>query len=227
MKLEITVPESWEDVKVYQYKAFLKAIKPYEEVEDYEKVKVEKAMSHFCNLSSDEIAKLPLETYNGINAYIQELFLDGQNLPLAKKFTIGSTKYGFIPSLDKMTYGEYLDLSTYAKDTWDNISTIMSVLYRPIVKESGETYEIQSYNGTEEDTEALFSKALTMDIVWGAIGFFTHLQQDLVKGMLGYSVKKVKEMKKNTHLQEALEKSGVDISQLEYLQEMISRSSKL
>ena len=59
MKLEITVPESWEDIKVYQYKAFLKAIKPYEEVEDYEKVKVEKAMSHFCNLSSDEIAKLP------------------------------------------------------------------------------------------------------------------------------------------------------------------------
>jgi hypothetical protein len=226
MKQEITVPESWQDIRVYQYKAFLKSIKPYEKVEDYEKIKLEKAMSHFCNISSEEISKLPLETYNGVSAYIENLFIEGQNLSLVKKFVLGETKYGFIPSLDEMSYGEYLDLSTYAKDTWDNISTILSVLYRPILKESGETYKLQPYNGTEENTEILFNKALTMDIVWGAIGFFTHLQQDLVNAMLGYSVKRVREMEIDSQVVETLVKNGVDISQLESLHKMISQNLK-
>ena len=123
MKLEITVPESWEEIKLPQYVHYMKAIKPYEGVEDYEKIKIEKAMSHFCNISSETISKLPLENYNGISAYINNLFQQGEQLPLVKNFIIGDTKYGFMPSMDSMTYGEYLDLNTYSKDMWNNIAT--------------------------------------------------------------------------------------------------------
>ena len=226
MKLEITVPESWEEIKLSQYMHYMKALKPYEEVDDFEKIKIEKAMSHFCDIDSETISKLPMETYNGISAYMQELFQQGQEIPLVKNFVIGDTKYGFMPSMDSMTYGEYLDLSTYSKDMWTNIATLMAILYRPITREDKEGYEIQTYNGTDQNVVDLFSHALTMDIVWGAIGFFTLLQKDLLKGMLTYSMKKLEKMKGNSQLLEVLTKNGVDISVLQSSQETISQSLK-
>ena len=227
MKLEITVPESWEEIRVSQYTQYLKALKPYEGVEEYAKIKIDKAMSHFCNISSETIAKLPMENYNGIAGYIHELFQQGQQLPLVKNFVIGDTKYGFMPSMDSMTYGEYLDLSTYSKDMWDNIATIMAILYRPIVKEDKEGYAIQEYSGTNENVVELFSHALTMDIVWGAIGFFTLLQKDLLRGMMAYSMKILEKTKTNSQVLETLTQNGVDISALQSSQEMISQSLKL
>jgi hypothetical protein len=66
-----------------------------------------------------------------------------------------------------------------------------------------------------------------MDIVWGAIGFFTLLQKDLLAGMMDYSMTKLKEMiQEDIQLQETLITNGADISQLQYLQEMISLNSK-
>jgi hypothetical protein len=227
MKLEIIVPESWEEIRLSQYIQYTKALKPYEGIENFEKIKIEKAMSHFCNINQETIAKLPMETYNGIGTHMFDLFEQGQEVPLVKNFTVGDTKYGFMPSMDAMTYGEYLDLSTYSKDLWANIALIMSILYRPITKEDKNGYEIQAYNGTDEKVVELFKHALTMDIVWGAIGFFTLLQKDLLAGMMGYSMTKLMGMiKEDLQLQETLITNGVDISQLESLHKMISQNLK-
>ena len=227
MKLEITVPESWDEIRLSQYTHYMKALKPYEGVKDYEKTKIEKAMSHFCNIDSETISRLPMENYNGIAASMYDLFKQGQELPLVKNFVIGETKYGFMPSMDAMTYGEYLDLSTYSKDMWDNIALIISILYRPIIKEDKKGYEIKAYNGTNENVVELFSHALTMDIVWGAIGFFTLLQKDLLIGIMTYSAKKLESLKTNSQVLETLIANGVDISVLQSSQEMISQSLTL
>ena len=227
MNIEITIPETWSEVKLKQYLDYIKGVKPYEGTEDYDLITLEKAINHFCNISASQLNALPVENYKGLIGYMTDLFKNGESSPLVKKFVVGSTKFGFIPSLDKMTYGEYLDLTTYFKDMWPNMVTIMSILYRPITEESGETYSIQPYNGTDEETEALFNHALTMDIVWGAIGFFMLLQKDLSTGMMDYSMKTLEEMiEKDFQLQETLVKNGVDMSALQSLQEMISQNSK-
>ena len=72
----------------------------------------------------------------------------------------------------------------------------------------------------------LFKNFITMDIVWGAIGFFTSLQEDLLNVIQTYSLKILeKELKKkNSPLMETLTTNGVDISQLQSLQEMISQN---
>ena len=225
MKLEITIPESWADVKLKNYQDYIKALKPYEGSEVYQQVLIEKAINHFCELSTEQLNRLPMENYQGLISYMNELHEQGPTLSLVKKFEIGDTKYGFIPSLDHMTYGEYLDLSTYFQDMWPNMPTIMSILYRPIVEELNETYSIQPYSGTSEDLEELFANKITMDIVWGAIGFFLYLQKDLFTGMVTYSIQSLKKMSKtDSQLMETLLKNGVDISQLESLPEMISQS---
>lgn len=223
MKLEITVPESWEDIKLGQFMDYMRTLKPYEGTPEYEVVKYEKAMNHFCNITTDLIHKLPMENYNGIMAEMIGLFDQGEQMPLVKHFVIGSTKFGFMPSLDEMTYGEYLDLTTYSKELWPNAPTIMSILYRPVTQELDGKYEIQPYSGTNEDMETLFKTALTMDIVWGAIGFFTLLSRDLLKGMMHYSMKKLEKMKANSQVLEVLTKNGVDISLLQSSQETISQ----
>jgi hypothetical protein len=102
----------------------------------------------------------------------------------------------------------------------------MSILYRPVTKELDGKYEIQPYSGTNEDMETLFKTALTMDIVWGAIGFFTILSKDLLKGMMAYSMKTLEKMKSNTLVQETLTANGVDMSVLQSSQEIISQGLK-
>jgi hypothetical protein len=74
--------------------------------------------------------------------------------------------------------------------------------------------------------ELLFKTALTMDIVWGAVGFFTLLSKDLLKGMMDYSIKTLEKMKSNTQVQETLTANGVDISVLQSSQETILQGLK-
>ena len=227
MKLEITIPESWADIKLSQYLAYAKALKPYEGSEDYAVVIYEKAINHFCGLSTEELKKLPVDSYKGLIGFIDDLFAQETNLPVAVNFEIGDTKYGFLPKLDDMTYGEYLDLSTYSKDLWQNLPTFISIIYRPVTKEDKKgRYEIQPYAGTNEDTVELFKHALTMDIAWGAINFFTRLQRDLLKGTVTFLIQNLKMIEKDSQLLETLTKNGGDISVLQSCREMISQSSK-
>ena len=226
MNIEITIPEGWEDIKLGEFMEYMRAVKAYEGTEELELVQYEKAMNHFCNITTETIRQLPMENYNGILAEMMKLFQEGDKTPLTKHFVIGSTKFGFIPSLDNMSYGEYLDLSTYSKDLWANAPTVMSILYRPVTKELDGKYEIQTYQGTNEDMETLFKHALTMDIVWGAIGFFTLLSRDLLTGMMGFSMKTLEGMKSNTLVQETLTANGVDMSALRSSQAMILQGLK-
>ena len=224
MELSITIPETWADIKLSKYLAYAKALKPYEGTPEYEQVMYEKAINHFCDLSTDMLRKLPTKDYDSIITSINTLLAQGDQMPVIKKFTVGDTEFGFIPHLDDMTYGEYLDLSTYSKELWQNLPTFLSIVYRPVTKRDKDTYEIESYNGTNDDLVTLFTHALTMDIVWGAIGFFTILQKDLLIGMGNYSIQTLEKMKTNSQVLETLTKSGVDISLLQSSQTMISQS---
>ena len=171
-RIEVNLPTSWQDITLKEYLAYQKALKPYEGVEEYNSIVLEKAINHFCNISSEDLYSIPVESYNGLYDTVKEVFKEGYDLPLVQRFTILSTEFGFIPNLNEMSYGEYLDLSTYFKDMWVNMPTIMSILYRPVKRKSMGTYEIEEYNG--KNNEALFLE-VPMDIHYGALFFFVRL----------------------------------------------------
>ena len=226
MKVTITYPESWADIKLSQYLRYYKVIKPYVDTEDYDKISLETAALHFCNVPAEHLYKLPEASLNKIKSTISNL-TSTNKLPLVRKFTVSETTYGFIPELDSMAYGEYLDLVAYFKDTWNNLPIIFSILYRPVVKQLGNTYSISPYNGTEDSRIELFNHILTMDIVFGAISFFLDLQIDLLNSTLVYSVETLKKNKDPQVLAvlEDLEKNGTDITQLQSLLTMTLPSS--
>jgi len=212
----INCPTSWAEVRLEDYLQFHRQLKPYENTEQYEEKSVLFGIFNLTDILEDEYLALPESTFAEIKTKLLTLF-NTYELPLVKLFEIQNVKYGFIPSLDDMAYGEYLDLVAYSsKNMWDNIPMLMSILYRPITKTLGKSYTIEKYSGTKLETVELFSQGITMDIVFGAISFFLHLQRDLVSATLTYLVTDLKTTK-NKEIQTALQdlgKSGVDITQL-------------
>jgi hypothetical protein len=222
----INCPKSWADIKLADYLQFYRSIKPYIGTEEYtEKIPLF-AIFSFTDISEEEYRDLPESVLTDIQTNLFNL-LSNTQLSTIKSFQIEDKKYGFIPSFDDMSYGEYLDLVTYSKkDMWSNIPIIMSILYRPITKTLGKMYEIEKYKGTSEETLALFSDALTMDIVFGATSFFLRLQNDLLIATLTYSVdqmKKIQDPKVLAALKD-LETNGPIITQLQSYLTMTSQN---
>jgi hypothetical protein len=222
MKITITYPESWADIRLSKYLEFYRQLKPYEQTETYSKKLVELGAYHFCNVNPDVLYKLPKATLDKIEETIIK-FTNTNQAPLVKTFTVDNTEYGFLPNIEEMSYGEYLDLTEYFKKMWDYMPIIMSILYRPVVKQLGKSYTIETYNGTSEERIEFFKHILTMDVVFGAISFFLDLQKDLLIGTQIYLKDLLNKVTQNgSHLQTVLEQNGVDTIQLQFLQEMIS-----
>jgi hypothetical protein len=225
MKTIIT-PKSWADVNIAQYLNYYRSVKPYHDTDDYKDKAILHGIFNFTDIEEEEYLTLPEKNITAIKIKITKLLQTADSTVLAKTFTIDGVKYGFIPSFDEMSYGEYLDLVTYFADIWPNITTIMAILYRPIITESGKTYTIEPYSGTKEDKIELFKNKVTMDIVFSAISFFLGLQNDLANATLTYFQNQLDMMsKENSQLQKALQKSGMGTIQLQYLQKIISSGS--
>ena len=228
MEIEIRIPETWQDVTIKQYLKFYNAMKPYDGAEEYSTKIVEVAAYYLCNIDANTLNKLPLDTFNEIAKNIMELILSGQKQELVKSFVLGDVKYGFINNLDQMTYGEYVDMVTYSKDSYENAALLCSILYRPIIEENKGTYKIEEYKGTNENQIELFYQKLTMDIVFGALAFFLNLQTDLLNSTLTYTIQemeKILETPTSTAAQ-ILAENGVCTEQLRLLQGMIQQGSK-
>ena len=88
---------------------------------------------------------------------------------LVMHFTMGTTKFGFIPKLDSMSFGEYIDLDTNIGD-WQKIEKAMAVLYRPVIKEYGNLYDIEDYRG---DNYHDIMNNMPLDAVFGSLVFLS------------------------------------------------------
>jgi hypothetical protein len=228
MKLTITYPESWAEITLPQYLEYYKFVKPYEGTDEFGHKSLQSAALHFCKVPAEYLYKLPEKTFDKVSKCLQTLFKDIDKHPLVKEFAVDETKYGFLPEIDNMTYGEYLDLVSYtsSKEMWSYMPIIMSILYRPITQRVGKLYTIESYDGTKDERIELFKHVLTMDVVFGATAFFLNLQRDLRTGILIY-IQKVMTENKDPRILAALEdlqKSGVDITQLQSFLTMTSQN---
>ena len=228
MKLTITYPESWAEITLPQYLEYYKFVKPYEGTDEFGHKSLQSAALHFCKVPAEYLYKLPEKTFDKVAKCLQDLFIDVDKHPLVKEFAVDETKYGFLPEIDNMTYGEYLDLVSYtsSKEMWSYMPIIMSILYRPITQRVGKLYTIEAYNGTKDERIELFKHVLTMDVVFGATAFFLTLQRDLRTGILAY-MKTIMTESKDPRILAALEdlqKSGVDITQLQSFLTMTSQN---
>ena len=66
---------------------------------------------------------------------------------LITTFKLNENEFGFIPKLDEMSFGEYIDLDNYLSE-WENMHKAMTVLFRPIKYKKKDKYLIEDYEGS-------------------------------------------------------------------------------
>jgi len=214
MKIEVIIPNDLSEITLDQYQRFLKI----QENNTDEKFLTSKMIEIFCGIKLPEVLKMRLNDFSLITNILSEMF---ENIPqLVQRFKMNGVEYGFIPDLDDMSLGEYIDLDTYLGD-WENMHRAMAVLYRPIKNKSGNRYNIKEYDGKGfEDM-----KDMPLDAVLSSIVFFYNLGIELSKAMMNYL-----ETTEEEALTEFLnsQQNGVGINQFTHsLEEMSENLKKL
>lgn len=174
MELEINVPTKMQDITLEQYQKFLKECT--DESLSEEKIAI-KMLEIFCGLPINNTLKLRMSDVFKVCEQINTAL--NEKPPLISRWKFDKLEFGFIPQLDDMTFGEYVDVDTYIVD-WENMHKAMAVLYRPVLQNYKGSYEIEEYKG---DTYWDLMKQMPLNLVMGCMLFFWNLERDLVKVM--------------------------------------------
>lgn len=194
MKIELTIPTTLNDIKLAQYQKFLSIAKDNEEGEFLQ----QKMVQLFCGIDLKDVASIRYKDVAEITANINNLFTKENKF--IQRFKMGGVEFGFIPNLDEMSTGEYMDLDTYITD-WDTMHNAMAVLYRPITNKLGNKYQIEEYKGSV--TYADVMRHAPLDVVLGAMVFFYNLGNDLLKSTVNY-------LEKNQEVRDILNKHNLE-----------------
>lgn len=213
MELKLVVPTSLDEITLDQYQRFAR-------IEGDGEFKQMKMLEIFCGVPFSELPNVRLvDAVNVLNTLTKTL---SEKPGLTKFFELDGVKYGFIPALNEISLGEFVDLDSYISD-WANMHKAMAVLYRPVAKEKGERYDIETYTATDERDDIM--KRMPASVVLGALVFFyrlgnvlaTHTLRSLANGQ-----------KTPTQEKPSLDKSGDGIKvSTHLLLEMSSNLEKL
>ena len=172
MQVEINIPESLSEITLDQYQRYLKIqnniLKDGELDQQKEEFLMLKIIEIFCNVRGDVVLKMRPSDIISINNILTDML--NINPEHVMRFKMSGKQYGFIPNLEDMSFGEYIDLDTYLSD-WDNMHKAMAVLYRPIKQTLGKRYLIEDYS--VGDSEHM--KQMPLDACLGSIIFFYNL----------------------------------------------------
>jgi hypothetical protein len=216
MKINLTIPESLNEITLDQFQRYYKLTQNNEASEFVN----QKTIEIFCNIELKEVAKINYHSVNELLEHFNTLFqTKPKHIPT---FKIGDTLFGFEPNLDKITSGAYIDAEGYLQDI-ETMHKAMAVLYRPVIAKVKNMYEIEPYESAE-NYEELMKKA-PLDVALGMQVFFYNLGKELLSVMNRYlqQGKILTEQEK-----ELLEKNGVGINQfMQQLEVIFSNSMQL
>jgi hypothetical protein len=210
MKINITIPETLNEITLYQYQRFEKLISN-NEPSDFVN---QKTIEIFCNIELKDVARIRIAEVSEILKHINGLLQ--QKPKLTNTFKLGVYEFGFIPKLEDITSGEYIDLEGYLSDT-QTLHKAMAVLYRPIKNKTKSLYTIQEYDKESQDMAEVL-KYMPLDVALGSMLFFWTLLNDCVNGLADYIQNEVEQSEQAKNI---LEKNGVGINQsMQQLREM-------
>ena len=176
MKIEINVPTSLNEITLGQYQKYLKIAEnnPDGNFLDAKMIEI------FCGIPLSDSYKIKMSSVRAIVDILVDLL---QSKPdHVERFKIGETEFGFIPDLDDMSLGEYIDLDNNASQ-WENMHIAMNVLYRPIKTSKLGKYNIEDYN--VKNPEAM--KDMPLGAAIGSLFFFYNLGIELANHTILYS----------------------------------------
>lgn len=187
-RLEIVVPKTLNEITVGQYQNYATLSEGIEEQGRLGEI----AIMCFCNVSLEHLRLLSSYQVNDISNRLFGVISEfTKDQPLVRKFTLKGQEYGFIPNLDKITYGENKDIISHIQAGTGSIHKAMAVLFRPI-KKPGKNYSIEEYK-VPVNHQKLF-KDMPLNVMIGAQVFFWTLIKELLSHIPNYLQSQMEEM---------------------------------
>ena len=175
MQVKLTIPSSLKDITLDQWMKFTIMTK---DIED-EVFLMEKTVEILCNIPLETVRKIE---YNSITRICNELSVIFSKEPeLEKTFVMDGVEYSFIPQLDDITFGEYIDLDTFLSNP-ENIHKAMTVLFRPVKQKLADHYLIEDYDPARQKQ----MKRMPVHYALGALGFFLSLNRELLSNIQSF-----------------------------------------
>jgi len=221
-EVKLIIPDSLEEISLGQYQYYLGEIKGKDEVKDAEFIN-KKLIEAFCGIEYDLVDKIPYRDIESLLGVLKMAF--EKDYDLIRHFKLLDVDMGFIPKLDDMSLGEYIDIENYFGN-WDDMHKAMAVLYRPVNFRKGERYTIAPYDPNDEINELM--KEMPLSAVMSCTLFFYHLGIELSATTLNFMQKTLQKEELTSQVRMALEKSGDGIKvSMRLLKEMSEDLMKL
>ena len=220
MKLEVTRATSVNEISLGAYQKFQEVCATSND-EEFISMKM---IEIFCGIELKDVVKIKLSSVAEMITHFSKIFAEKQEF--IHRFCIGTQEFGFIPSVEDISMGEYIDIVKYSS-SWEDMHKAMAAMYRPIIKTKGDAYEIQEYSGTVNYADVM--KFAPCGIAIAASVFFWTLGNELIKAIPHYLEKTMsKKMKTTLASQLNLANDGDGISQyMQLLKETWSDSMQL
>jgi len=223
-QIELEVPTTLSDIKLWQYQKYMKIMEQnkIEDAEDKEKLNDflnMKLVEIFCNVSLKDVVKIPLKEYNQVLEILTKAFQEKPKL--IQRFNLLDVDMGFVPKLDDITLGEYVDIESNISD-WQKMHKAMAVLYRPVNFKAKDKYGIAPYKVNEEIQELM--KDMPLDAAISSMVFFYNLGKDLLGAIPKYLEQNLKKEDLQT-LDNHLQKNGDGINQFMHSLKEMSETS--
>ena len=176
--MKIQVPTHINDITLEQYQRFALINTEEQDKEFF----MFKTIEIFCGVDIALVSKMRLSDAESISNEVLQVLQ--QNVPFTNKFELDGVKYGFIPDLQAISLGEFIDLEEgLSKDK--DFHKAASVMFRPIVKEFGELYTIEGYEANTEMHHVM--KQAPVGVISAAIVFFYNIAKELLKASQDFS----------------------------------------
>ena len=176
--MKISVPTHINDITLEQYQRFALINTEEQDKEFF----MFKTIEIFCGVDIALVSKMRLSDAESISNEVLDVLQ--QNVPFTNKFELDGVKYGFIPDLQAISLGEFIDLEEgLSKDK--DFHKAASVMFRPIVKEFGELYTIDGYEASTEMHHVM--KQAPVGIISAANVFFYNIAKELLKASQDFS----------------------------------------
>jgi hypothetical protein len=224
--MEFTIPATLRDVRLSQWQRYIDVYDKNKD-EDATGFLNKKVLEIFCDIKLSDVDKIGLNVFDNTLGHLSSVL--NSKPELSQTFKLEGTdgvvvEFGMIPNLDKMSYGEFIDLEKYLFSDKD-LHKAMAVLYRPIKFKSKDKYLIHEYKGTSYMADVM--KDTPLDVAISARVFFYRLATKLGNYTMAYTLKQLQEKNQNKQDKDSV-KNGETIKQyLLSLEKMLEESEKL
>ncbi len=218
-QIELSVPDALSDITLGQYQKYLKILDQNKDDDNAAEFINMKTIEIFCNVDFKDVLKIPLSEAEKVLTIINKAFEEKPDI--IRHFKLLNVDMGFIPSLERISLGEYIDIENGITD-WQTMHKAMAVLYRPVNFKSKEKYTIAPYEPSDEVSELM--KEMPLDVAMSSMVFFYALGMELLKAIPTYIQKNLTE-EQTYLLKQTLAQSGVGINQFTHLLKGMSLDS--